>query len=120
MPGQEWKVYLLKCRDDSIYCGVTTDLQRRLSEHNSGKGAKYTRSRRPCEVVACWIVSDRSFAQKVEYRIKSMSRSEKLLLIGGGDIVLLAGLEPQKCVPVRVPDGYFLTYGNGLSGPNLN
>lgn len=72
-------VYLLKCVDGSLYCGITTDLQRRLSEHNtSKKGAKYTKSRRPVEIVWYQHAANRSEATKIELQIKRLSRQDKI------------------------------------------
>jgi len=81
-PISLWKVYVLKCSDDTLYTGIATDLVRRLDEHNnSSKGAKYTRVRRPVELVYFENVLDRVEASKREYAIKKMSRKEKLELI---------------------------------------
>ncbi len=75
-------VYIIKCNDDSLYCGITVDLDRRVKEHNeSSKGAKYTRSRRPVKLVWSKLVGNRSEASKEECRIKKLSRLEKLKLI---------------------------------------
>ncbi len=74
-------VYLLRCSDDTLYCGWTTDLKRRLAAHNSGKGAKYTRTRRPVELVYFEELENKSSAMKREYEIKQLSRAEKLRLI---------------------------------------
>ena len=77
-----WKVYMLKCSDNTIYTGITTDLTRRLKEHNFLKsGAKYTRSRRPVELVFYENYNDRIGASKREYEIKNLSRIEKLKLV---------------------------------------
>ena len=72
-----WRVYLLRCSDDSLYCGVTTDVDRRLSEHNSNVGARYTRSRLPVRLV--WSSGEliKSEAFKEEYRIKRLSKTMK-------------------------------------------
>lgn len=78
-----WWVYMLRCRDDSLYTGCATDVDRRCAEHNSGKGAKYTRSRRPVEVVYREKVEDRSAALRREAAIKRLERREKLALIEG-------------------------------------
>lgn len=77
-------VYILKCADETFYTGITTELERRIEEHNgSDKGAKYTRMRRPVKLVYSEEYSDRSSASKREYEIKKkMSRAEKLKLIG--------------------------------------
>ena len=65
-----WHVYLLRCADGSLYCGVTTDLDRRLAQHNAGTGAKYTRARLPVALEASAAFADRSTAQKAEYAVK--------------------------------------------------
>ncbi|TNV83607.1 hypothetical protein FGO68_gene3852 [Halteria grandinella] len=78
-----WHVYLLRCNDGSFYCGICTNLERRVKEHNTSlKGAKYTRARRPVELV--WHRDDmanRSVASKEEYRIKHLTRLQKVALI---------------------------------------
>jgi putative endonuclease len=74
-------VYLLRCADDSLYCGWTTDVQRRLAAHNSGTASRYTRSRRPVELAAVLPVADRSAALREEARIKRLSRAAKLQLM---------------------------------------
>ena len=73
-------VYLLRCSDGSLYCGWTNELERRLVAHNSGKGAKYTRGRRPVELVYTEEYESKSAAMKREYEIKQLSRAEKLRL----------------------------------------
>lgn len=73
-------VYILRCDDDSLYTGWTVDLDRRLAAHNSGKGARYTRSRLPVTLFASVQVDDRSAAMREEARIKALSRLEKLAL----------------------------------------
>ena len=78
----EWWVYLVSCSDGSLYTGITTNVERRISEHNtSKKGAKYTRNKRPVRLVYSEVQSDRSTASKREYFIKKLSRDEKLKLI---------------------------------------
>ena len=75
-------MYVVRCSDESLYCGVTTDLDRRIHEHNNtSKGAKYTRSRRPVELVYAGQCDDRSDALKKEWRFKALKRPEKLSLI---------------------------------------
>jgi putative endonuclease len=79
-------VYLLKCIDNSLYCGITTDLQRRLTEHNtSKKGAKYTKSRRPVTLMWFQITNDKSSALKLEFKIKNYSRQMKIALCNSPD-----------------------------------
>jgi putative endonuclease len=74
-------VYLLRCADDSLYCGWTTDMQRRLAAHGSGAASRYTRSRRPLELALVISVADRCAALREEARIKRLPRAAKLRLI---------------------------------------
>ncbi|MDD4151963.1 MAG: GIY-YIG nuclease family protein [Candidatus Gracilibacteria bacterium] len=75
-------LYILKCADNSLYTGITTDINRRLNEHNSSKlGAKYTSLRRPVKLVYQAQFENRSQASKEEYRIKNLKRDEKIKLI---------------------------------------
>ncbi len=74
-------VYLLRCADDSLYCGWTTDVQRRLAEHSSGCASRYTRSRRPLELAVVVPVADRSAALREEARIKRLPRAAKVALV---------------------------------------
>ena len=77
-------IYLLRCADGSLYCGWTTDPEARLAAHNSGQGAKYTRSRLPAELVYTEAYEDRHEALSREWHIKRMSRAEKERLISAG------------------------------------
>ena len=74
-------VYLLRCADDSLYCGWTTDLEGRIAAHNNGTGAKYTKSRRPVELVYFEEYENRHEALSREWHIKRLRRKEKLLLL---------------------------------------
>jgi len=76
-----WYVYILECADGTLYTGITTDLNKRLETHNKGKGAKYTRGRRPVVLLASFSVESKSMALKEEYRIKQLNRADKFLLI---------------------------------------
>ncbi|MCD8375770.1 MAG: glutamate--tRNA ligase family protein, partial [Oscillospiraceae bacterium] len=82
--GGAYTVYILRCRDDTLYTGITTDLARRLEEHNSGRGAKYTRGRGPVTPAYWEIQPDKSAALRREAAIKALSRREKLALIKDG------------------------------------
>ena len=73
--------YILKCKDDSLYTGGTNDLKKRITSHNAGKGAKYTKARRPVELVYYEEFQTREEAMKREYAIKQLSRKEKEALI---------------------------------------
>ena len=75
-------VYIVRCSDGSLYTGWTTDIERRISAHNAGKGAKYTRSRRPVELVHLESFEEKTAAQKRESMIKKLSAAEKRKLAG--------------------------------------
>ncbi len=77
-------VYLLRCRDGTLYTGYTDDPERRLKVHNAGKGAKYTRSRLPVELVYREQCPDKSAALRREREIKGMKRAEKLAMVAAG------------------------------------
>lgn len=76
-----WKLYILRCRDGSLYTGITTDVEKRFEAHNCGKGAKYTRGRGPLELVYREECGDHSTALKRELEIKALTREEKIKLI---------------------------------------
>ena len=76
-----WFCYLLRCADDTLYCGITNDLTKRLAAHNAGTAAKYTRTRIPVELVFSETCDDRSVASKRELAIKRLTREKKLALI---------------------------------------
>jgi putative endonuclease len=77
-------VYLLRCADGSLYCGWTTDVDRRLRAHLAGTASRYTRRRLPVQVVYVTTVADRSAALREEARIKRLPRAEKLALVAAG------------------------------------
>jgi putative endonuclease len=76
-PENSWLVYLLECRDGTYYCGITNDLPKRLKAHWAGKGAKYTKTRRPFSLIGTIPVPDKVAAAKLEYFIKQQTREEK-------------------------------------------
>jgi len=81
-PASSWYVYILSCNDGSLYTGITTDLYRRVAEHNSSvKGAKYTKARRPVRLVYHETAISRSAAAKREYKLKKMSTRQKHSLV---------------------------------------
>lgn len=75
-----WVCYLLRCADDTLYCGITNDLDKRLTTHNAGEGAKYTRGRTPVILVYQESCADKSTALKRELQIKRLPREAKLAL----------------------------------------
>jgi putative endonuclease len=74
-------VYLLRCGDGTLYCGWTTDLERRLASHRRGTASRYTRTRLPVEVAAAWPMPDHSAARREEARVKALTREQKLALV---------------------------------------
>ena len=89
-------VYILRCGDGTLYTGCTNDLPRRLRAHQAGRGAKYTRSRLPVELVYREAVPDRSAALRREAAIKRMDRRAKLALIAAGPPGASAGAGAEK------------------------
>ena len=83
MSTSVWSVYIIRCGDGSLYTGISTDVDRRFTEHESQgpKGAKYTRKRLPLTIVYRREIGSRSEASKEEFRIKSLNRNQKLALI---------------------------------------
>lgn len=79
---QTWYLYILRCADATLYTGITTDVEKRLEAHRTGKGAKYTRGRAPLELVYRETCGSHSEALKRELEIKKLSRQEKQNLIG--------------------------------------
>jgi putative endonuclease len=80
MTDRTWYCYLVRCRDDSLYVGITTDLNRREEEHNEGRGARYTRSRRPVTLVWWEQFGTKSAALKREAEVKKWRKSRKEML----------------------------------------
>jgi len=74
---KQWVVYLVECADGSYYCGISNDLAKRLTTHNAGKGAKYTKTRRPVSLLWSIDVADKSAALKLEWKVKQLSRDQK-------------------------------------------
>ena len=77
----KWYVYILRCADNTLYTGITTDPERRLKQHNDGIGAKYTRYRGPVTMVYIEEACDRSSALRREWQIKQLTKDKKLKLI---------------------------------------
>lgn len=74
----KWTVYLLRCADNTLYCGVTNDIEKRLLAHNDGNGARYTRSRLPVKIVATRANLTKREAYRIEYRIKRLPACKKI------------------------------------------
>jgi predicted GIY-YIG superfamily endonuclease len=80
-PAAAWFVYVVRCADGTLYTGITTDLQRRLRQHNNGRASRYTRARRPVQLVYFETAASRSLALKREAAVKALSRQQKERLI---------------------------------------
>ncbi|KMZ11475.1 putative endonuclease containing a URI domain [Candidatus Burkholderia humilis] len=78
-----WFLYLIECDDGSLYTGITTDMQARFDAHASGKGTRYTRSRKPLAVVASFELAGRSEALRAEYQVKRLKAHQKRALVSG-------------------------------------
>lgn len=78
-----WHIYLVRCADGSLYTGISTDVSRRLEQHRNNQGAKRLRGQQPLELVYSCEIGDRATAQRVEYRVKRLRRSQKEDLIAG-------------------------------------
>jgi putative endonuclease len=74
---KSWVIYLLECKDGTLYTGITNDLEKRLDSHNAGIGAKYTRGRRPVTLLEFKTVTDQSEALRLEYQIKKLPKLQK-------------------------------------------
>lgn len=86
---KSWWVYVLRCCDGSLYCGITNDLDRRIDQHNAGKAARYTKGRGPVEMLWKWEVASKGVALREEHAFKALSRVEK--------VALLRKLNPESC-----------------------
>jgi putative endonuclease len=84
-------VYLLRCRDGSLYCGWSIDLDRRVAAHAAGTASRYTASRLPVALAAAWRTETRTQARRLEAHVKQLTRAEKLRLVAGAP---LEGAEP--------------------------
>lgn len=101
-----WYTYILRCADESLYTGITTDLARRFAMHKSGRGAKYTASHPPAAFECAFESAGRPEASRLEAALKKLTRAEKLSLIAGDDSLL-----PQSITCTRInisPEGRIL------------
>ena len=93
-----WFVYLIECADGSVYTGIATDVDARYAKHVSGKGARYTRARKPMALLAAFELADRSSALRAEYRVKQLTAAEKRALAAGTRT--LASVLPEPPEPL--------------------
>ena len=88
MSTSVFSLYIVRCADDSLYTGISNDVESRIAEHESGaRGAKYLRGKGPLQREFAQVVGDRSSALRVEHRVKRLSRSQKEALIRGDDLL---------------------------------
>lgn len=98
----EWFLYLVRCPDQSLYTGITTDVESRFASHCAGTGAKYLRGRSPLSVVFSQAVGDRSLASKLEYRVKRLAKADKERLATGElELLGLLGEDQEKNSALR-------------------
>ena len=90
-----WQVYIILCSDDTLYTGITTDIERRMCQHADGRGAKYFRGRQPKQLLYLEGGHDRSSASKRELSIKGLKRSEKQLLVSSETNTIYLSAMPQ-------------------------
>ncbi len=79
-------VYLLRCADGSLYCGWTVDVDKRLAAHDTGRASRYTARRLPVELAASWELDSERAARSLEWRIKQLTRPQKLALLDGAPL----------------------------------
>ena len=101
MNKRQWVVYLIRCSDKSLYCGITNNLKNQLTVHNSGKGAKYTRSRRPIELIGASLKMTKSDALKLEYRIKQVPAGKKIFELIKGEDKITVNLKKNLQAVIR-------------------
>ena len=103
-----WYVYLLECRDGSVYTGITTDVDRRYVQHLAGKGARYTRAHPPLRLLARFPYPDRASASRADYAIKQLTPARKRALCVCTSTSLapsdVAEIEPTTCAPMEAGD----------------
>jgi len=99
-PELKWQVYVILCTDDTLYTGITTDIERRMRQHADGSGAKYFRGRLPKQLLYLEGGHDRSSASKRELSIKGMKRQEKKLLVTSEDNVAYRCVEQPPMLAV--------------------
>ncbi|MBW2202246.1 MAG: GIY-YIG nuclease family protein [Deltaproteobacteria bacterium] len=93
MDKRHWVVYLIRCSDESLYCGITNNLKKRLATHNSGRAAKYTRFRRPVELVGASPEMTKSDALKLEYQVKQVPATKKIFELKKGEAKMKMNLK---------------------------
>ena len=96
MSDKNWVVYLIRCSDNSLYCGISNDVKSRLIEHNSGRGARYTRSRRPVKLAGVSSEMTKSEALKLEYRIKRLAADKKISELAKDKDQMTLNNDPQS------------------------
>jgi putative endonuclease len=83
MPDSLWSLYVIRTASDTLYAGISNDVNKRFQTHQQGKGARYLKGKGPLELVYCVSLGDKSLSLKAEYAFKQLSRSDKLKIING-------------------------------------
>jgi putative endonuclease len=102
MSKKKWVVYLVRCSDSTLYCGISNDLKKRVEDHNSGKGAKYTRSRRPVVVTGISDEMTKSKALKLENKIKQLPTNRKIRFVHHVGLYRVVRIETVCTVGLRL------------------
>lgn len=105
MENSAWVVYLIRCSDETLYCGITNNLKKRFAAHNSGSGAKYTRSRQPLELIGASSGMTKSEALKLEYRVKQLPAAAKIIELNKDENIMTRSLN-KGCRRLTVKTGY--------------
>ena len=85
-PSELHYVYMVRCANNCLYTGYAKNVEQRIAVHNAGKGGRYTRAHRPVELVASWQFATKRAAMQVEYKIKQLSREQKLAIVSGREV----------------------------------
>ncbi len=115
MNASKYYTYIIRCDDESLYTGITTDIKRRFEEHSSksSKGAKYTKNHKPKRIEAVWESDSRALASKLEYRIKKLPKEKKQLLIDSNNIEILnEKINVEDYRRLALIDSYTAFYSN--------
>lgn len=98
--ARQWYLYVVRCSDQTLYTGITVNVERRLKQHNAGKGARYTSTRRPVTLLAMWSCSGQGDALRAERAFKGLSRTRKLKWIASDSSFEGAEREPVSGISI--------------------
>ena len=101
MARNTWHVYLARCADDTLYCGIARNVSERIAAHDAGKGARYTRGRGPLEVLATRRCADQGLALRIERAVKALNRADKLALAASPALLAALARKVRRAQAVR-------------------